>query len=244
MEAKPFIPRLFAHGRLLYRFEGSDACRFSPILAYRMIERLCEVAGECPVLWDPFCGTGLIVGIARLFFPRSFQAILASDVSPLAVECARKNLVLVGNVEAARKRLKELRGLQKMNVKSHRRCGEVADYLESLMPLIEQNERLARPVHAFVASAFGLPAGTEGEVHFMGDLPYGKQSRMAGGGGLSELLEAIHLVYPHATMTFVTTPEAAGDLPSEGGSLALRLRPCRKGRLLIHATPREAPEAT
>jgi len=114
-----FCPEFFAHGRLLYRFPGSDACRFSPTLAYRLVRDLAvSLPKQESVLWDPFCGTGLIVSIACLFFPQAFHTIVASDIAPEAVECCKKNLLLVSNAEAARKRLKHMHGLQKMNVKS------------------------------------------------------------------------------------------------------------------------------
>ena len=56
-----FHPELFAHGRLLYRYAGSDAHRFSPRLAYRLLRDLDTGAPGSPsVLWDPFCGAGTI----------------------------------------------------------------------------------------------------------------------------------------------------------------------------------------
>lgn len=107
-----FRPEFFAHGRLLYRFPGSDACRFSPKLAYRLVRGISVGLPEHPsVLWDPFCGAGLTVSIARLFFPQSFHTIVASDIAPEAVRCCEKNLLLISNAQAARKRLKHMHGL-------------------------------------------------------------------------------------------------------------------------------------
>ena len=238
--AEFFSPQLFAHGRVLYRYPGSDACRFSQKLAYSLIEHIPTSAAERPsVLWDPFCGTGMIVSIACLFFPGKFQTIVGSDIAPEAVECAAKNLSLVSSVESARKRLKFVRGLRGMHAKACRRWGEVAEYLESLMPLIEQTERFAPTLRTFTASAFALPPGIEGDIHFVGDVPYGRTSHMGGGRGVTGLLDCIAEAYPNATMRFVMPRDAGEAVLRETRSVAAKAIPCRNARLIVGGRPKE-----
>ena len=234
-----FCPAFFAHGRLLYRFPGSDACRFSPKLAYRLVRDLSiGLPKQTSVLWDPFCGAGLIVSIACLFFPQAFYKIIASDIVPEAVGCCNKNLLLVSNAQAARKRLKHMHGLQKMNVKSHSRWGEVAAYLDALMPSIQQNERASPAVKTFVASVFQLPSCIEGSIHFVGDLPYGISSHMDGAGRLENLVDSIAASYPTSTMTFIMTHDMAEEVIRETKRAIVETRPCRNGRTIVHVKPR------
>lgn len=234
----PFRPELFAHGRLLYRFPGSDSCRFSPKLAYSLVRHVSVDLPEQPsVLWDPFCGAGLIVSIACLFFPTAFSTIVASDTAPEAVGCCEKNLLLLSNSQAAAKRLKQMRGLQNRNARSHSRWGEVAAHLDELMPTIQQNERLAPPVSTFVASAFQLPPQIRGNVHFVGDLPYGKTSHMDGDCRIESLVDTIAVAYPTSTMTFVMTRDIAQDIVRETKRAIVETRPCKNGRTVIHAKP-------
>jgi len=238
--AEFFSPQLFAHGRVLYRYPGSDACRFSPRLSYSLIEHIpTSPSAERPsVLWDPFCGTGMIVSIACLFFPKKFQTIIASDIAPEAVECAGKNLSLVSSVEAANKRLKYIRGLRGMHAKACRRWGEVAEYLEALMPLIEQTQRRAPTLRAFTASAFALRPGIEGDLHFVGDVPYGRTSHVGGGRQLTALLDRIAEAYPNATMRFVMPRDAGEAVLRETTTVATKAIPCRDGRLIVGGRPK------
>ena len=231
-----FSPEFFAHGRLLYRFTGSDACRFSPKLAYDLVRGIAAGAtAEPPVLWDPFCGSGLIAGLACLFFAEAFRAIVVSDIADEAVRCAGRNLEMVSNVRAAKKRLGQMRGLQKRNAKSLRRWGDVAQCLEGLLPLIEANQKLARPIHAFAASAFDLPTGIDGEVHFVGDLPYGRSSAVRGGYGVDVLVDRLTTVYPDAKMTLVMTRDDAQRVLSGARGATVETSPCANGRVVLRA---------
>lgn len=191
------------------------------------------------MLWDPFCGTGMIVSIACLFFPGKFQTIIASDIAPEAVECAAKNLSLVSSVEAAKKRIKFVRGLRGMHSKARRRWGEVADYLESLLPLIERSERLAPTLHTFIASAFALPPGIEGDIHFVGDVPYGRTSHMGGGRQVTSLLDCIAEAYPDATMRFVMPRDAGEAVLRETNAVTTKAISCRNGRLIVGGRPKD-----
>jgi hypothetical protein len=227
----PWRPELFAHGRLLYRFPGSDAHRFSPKLAYALVETIAARPDPQAVLWDPFCGAGLILSLARLFFADAFKTIIASDINNTAVECCAQNLGLVSDGYWAQKRLRHLRGLQKMNAKSHRRWGDVATYLEELLPTIRHQKPTPPQLRTFRASAFDLPDTIEGNLHFVGDLPYGKSSHLHG-GSIGDLFTALDTAYPAASMSFVMTREAAAELADTRWGAAVVFSPCRNGRSL------------
>jgi hypothetical protein len=232
-----FSPRLFAHGRVLYRFAGSDACRFSPKLAFGLVKGIAVSATDRPpVLWDPFSGSGLIPSIACLFFSRAFRAVVASDVAADAVECSSRNLRLVTDVRAAAQRLRQMRGLQKRNAKSLPRWGETAEYLESLMPLIEANQRLHPAVYTFRASAFELPSGVNGDVHFVGDLPYGKCSSMEDDHGVDALPDALTAAYPGSSMTLIMAPDDARRILARGSRTPVEVAPCRTGRVVLRTS--------
>jgi 23S rRNA G2445 N2-methylase RlmL len=232
-----FDPELFAHGRLLYRYPGSDASRFSPRLAYRLLGDIAPAANNC-VLWDPFCGSGLIVTIARAFFADRFHTIIASDIEPEAVDCCRRNLRIVSDPRAAARRLTQAQGLQRRNAKSLQRWGGVAAYLEALMPRIENEAGAPPSLQAFVASAFDLPRQAEGTVHFIGDLPYGRSSRLRGHGDIPALLDAIATTYPGASMSFVMTEDAARDVLRNSKHIKAEQRSCRNRRAIVSATAR------
>src|SRR3954463_5096210 len=87
-----FDHHLFAHGRLFYRYRGSEACRFSPSAAYRLLAHLARQADGPGTLWDPFCGTGFIVSVGACFFAHAFPTIVASDANLESVDCAARNL--------------------------------------------------------------------------------------------------------------------------------------------------------
>ena len=190
------------------------------------------------VLWDPFSGSGLIASVACLFFGKEFRAIVVSDIIDEAVKCSRKNLLLVSDVRAAQRRLQQMRGLQKRNVKSFRRWGEVAQYLESLMPLIQANQQLRPRVHAFTASAFELPLDLGEDVHFVGDLPYGRSSSMCGSRRVDSLLDSLAAAYPNSRMTFVMTSDSAQHVLARTSGAAVEIAPCGKGRWVVRASPK------
>jgi hypothetical protein len=134
-----------------------------------------------------------------------------------------------------------MRGLQKINAKSYRRWGEVAEYLDALLPVIQQNEQLAPAVNTFVASAFRLPPCVEGHVHFVGDVPYGRSSHMLGESGVGSLVDSIAASHPTATMTFITTRDMAEDIISETTRATIETKPCGNGRAVVYATPTPSP---
>jgi hypothetical protein len=229
VDSSLLVANLFCHGRLLYRFPGSDACRFSPRAAWNILDNVDLEEGVENILWDPFCGSGVIPSVGVFFFSSKFQRIVASDINQEAVDCICKNFELLTNTEVAEKRLKQMRGLMKRNVKSKKRWAEVADFLESLLPVIG-GEKFSN-TETFCSSAFEIPSHYEGKVHFVSDLPYGKASHLLGGAGFKELLEYLQEKYPNSSSTFVLPLEEIPEklnyseiIPYHGGRVIIKFR--------------------
>ena len=229
-----FDPEFFAHGRLLWRFDGSDAVRFSPRLAWGMLSDAAKCSGGAGWLWDPFAGAGLVPALARLFFPSEFAGIAASDASLEAVETAAKNLALVSDTVAAEKRLAQVTGLRGQNPKSDRRWGNVAAYLSSLMPRIEAVSNKALPTrvdcalaHEHVALLIAPESTADAnDLFIVGDAPYGKGSQLIGpplGAVLQGWIDEPRIAY----VDVVCTQDQARSLPQEPRAC---LRSARAGR--------------
>lgn len=216
VDSSLLVADIFCHGRLLYRFPGSDACRFSPRAAWNILENVDVEEGVENILWDPFCGSGIIPSVAVFFFSTKFQKVVASDINQEAIDCTRKNLELLTNTAVAEKRLKQMRGLMKRNVKSQKRWAEVSEFLESLLPVI--GSETFSNTEAFCSSAFEIPPKFEGKIHFVSDLPYGKSSNLLGGKGIQELLYFLQTKFPNSTSTFVL-PEAS--IPEEKDNIEI-----------------------
>jgi len=225
-------PGIFAHGRLLRRFRGSDASRFSSRSALNILRHMDTGAESGPhILWDPFCGTGLIPCVALFACARKFDAVIASDINPEAVHCAEANMRLFYDVRAFDERLREVRVRQNANRKERRRWGEVAKYMEEIRPVVESRRGRLPLVHAFACSALALPWGVRGRVHFVADLPYGNMCILQG-GVLQEVIAAILRVYPEAGIAFVLPREAMEDLHVDGVR-GLRWRGLKNGRVIL-----------
>lgn len=187
MSTPAFDAALFAHGRLLWRHAGSEAARFSPRLALAMVEQAACIVPRGTMLWDPFCGTGLVPAVAIVYARPPFDAVLASDLDPTCAATAARNLALVSEPETARIRLRELRGRMGRNTKSLRRWGEVARYLEALLPTIAAIEASGHQARACCAPADpGLLDGRPASV--LGDAPYGRATQLE--GDLAEIVRA------------------------------------------------------
>merc|ERR1712194_463356 len=205
-------PWLFRHGRLLYRYPGSDACRFSSKKAWYLLRHIKVEKGINNILLDPFCGTGVIPSMAAFFFSSKFQSVVASDINPDAVDCSRRNFHVLTDPDAAEKRLGQMRGMMRHSPKWHRTWGELAVYLEGLIPTIRRGNFVR--AEAFQGSAFDLSTSRTDKIHFVGDLPYNNTSSLLGGNDLRDILESFRKRFPDCTFTFVMPTQ---DLP---GSLA------------------------
>lgn len=224
MNRPRFDPELFSHGRLLYRFEGSDACRFSPKLGMALLGHLAQ---EYPgaALWDPFCGSGLIPCLARVFWADYFREIIASDISPLAVDCAAMNLGFWDDEKALDRRRRELRGMQGLNPRSGPRWSQVEAYFEEVLADLG---RLA-PFRVLLASAMSLPKMVDGPLVFVSDLPYNRVSSLVGD---VNPLEALFRRYPQAAGVFVSSAETHyEDVPLQ--NFSIQVRPVRGNRKRI-----------
>lgn len=237
VNAPQLDPDLFSHGRLLRRFPGSDASRFSARTALQLLQHI-EVGTGPQVLWDPFCGSGMIPCVALLAMgldrgvPR-FAAVFASDINPAAARCARGNMHLFEAHDAFERRLDEVRGAGYGNPKRARRWGRVVRYMESLLPFLPA---APPPCHALAASVFSLPTLgmtlPDAQVHFVGDAPYGAMSSLHG-GSLSAALDCLQRAFPGASITLVSRSEVLPEVERLPG---LRWRALKGGRVILRVT--------
>ena len=223
-------PDIFSHGRLLRRFPGSDACRFSARVALNLLERVDDhPRGSRPrILWDPFCGAGMIPCVALAAFPGKFDVVVASDINGEAVACALENLNIVCDSAAFAARRAQIHKSRGMNQGMDRRGAIIESYMAELEPILMTNPA-AVTIGALRGDAFRLPA-VSGDVHFVADLPHGNQSQLLG-GPLSELLPSLRSAFPDATATFVTTRDAVEQLCHS--TPGVQLRDLAHGRVVV-----------
>ena len=234
--APPLDPDLFSHGRLLRRFPGSDASRFSARTALHLLQHI-EVGAGPQVLWDPFCGSGMIPCVTLLAMALDwgvpkFSAVIASDVDATAARCARDNMRLFCQGDAFDRRLAEVRAEGYGNPGRVRSWERVARYMETLRPFLPLER--APACHAFAASVFALPPMysqlEESQVHIVGDAPYGSMSSLHG-GGLPAALAALRRDFPGAGITLVARRDV---LPAVEHLPGLRWRGLKGKRAILH----------
>lgn len=244
-----FEPTYFAHGRVLYRYPGSDSARFSPRLAWRLIRTIHDRYPSGGVLWDPFCGSGLIPALAALFFPGLFRTIVASDSNPTAVACAARNLAIATSVDAMRQRRDALARRRRQNVKSDHRWGAVVDYIDAVLPLMVSPAVAPLTIHTFSASAFALqrapiPIATQDTIHFVTDLPYGRQSRLVN-GCLDDLASMVLGMGDRVSLTVVLPSADVSRFIVGCAAGRIWQTPCRGQRTIVFAeSPMLASSAT
>lgn len=234
-----FNPTLFSHGRLLWRSPGSDGARFSPRLAWRLLDEVTRER-ESTALWDPFCGTGLIPSLATLFFGASFSGVYASDVSDAAASVATKNLRLVSDQDVAAQRKREVHGRRGQNPKSDLRWGEVERYLDVLEPHIALAASRALPLHCWTGPAHRLP-DIGSELCIVADSPYGTQSRLA--GAALEDVVASWLADERVARVALVMAEPLAVVHARPG-MRVTQEPVRGGRTVLHASHASAFRAT
>jgi hypothetical protein len=234
MPSPDFDPTLFAHGRLLWRHAGSDGARFSPALAWALVERAVR-ANPGATLWDPFCGIGLIPCLARLFFWDRLGGVLASDLSEAAVATTQRNLAVVSSMEGAQDRLRTVRGRRGQNPKSERRWGEVEACLQALLPRIASAAAADVPTRARVAAAH-VPAPGSGPLIIVADAPYGTTTTLAG-PPLVEVLGAWLDDERIVRIDLVVPADIGAQVADALPALELHAVRGRRARLTLEATP-------
>ena len=229
--AQLFNYHLFAHGRLFYRYFGSEACRFSPQAAYRLLSHLAAENARPTTLWDPFCGTGFILSVAGYFFPQSFPVLLGSDVQHEAVQCTARNLALFTDRAAFTARRREL----EMNMRpspGHRlRWRGVTDYFDRLGAQLDFSTPSYR-FATFVADA-ATARRPEQDLTIFADLPYGRSSTLVGAADYLSCLQPLLKAHPQSRALFIAPASesvAFCELGLQTGR-TLRLRGFKGGRL-------------
>ncbi len=224
-----FDPALFCHGRLFWRHDGSDSARFPPALAWRLVSRAAAGSDGRSVLWDPFCGTALIPCLGRLFFADDFAGIVASDIDPEAVACARRNLAMMQDRAAFGERRRAVEGFRGRNKKSEARWGAVSQYMDRIESLVDAAAHKSCPVTTWSVSA-GDQFPEADRVALITDLPYGNASALVG-DGLVDIIESVRANPGDLSMDLIATEQQEQELVKRFDDLLTR--PIRGGRVQI-----------
>jgi len=226
-----FNYHLFAHGRLFYRYYGSEACRFSPQAAFRLLSHLAADNARPTTLWDPFCGTGFILSVAGCFFPQAFPVLLGSDVQPEAVRCAARNLALFTDAAAFSARRRELEMCMRPSPKHRLRWGEVAAYFDRLGAAVDFSTPSYR-FATFIADA-ATARRPEQDLTIFADLPYGRSSTLVGAVDYLACLAPLLKAHPQLRGLFIAPASASAGFQELGlqSGRSLRLRGFKGGRL-------------
>lgn len=91
-------PRISPNPRMLYRIDAVDAASHPPLAA--CLARA-SLGAECPVVWDPFCGSGLEL-VERCLLG-GVRRVIGTDIDPAAARMAETNFRAAGlsGVEAS-----------------------------------------------------------------------------------------------------------------------------------------------
>lgn len=175
---------------------------FPARLALELFARAQALAGKEHVgLWDPMCGAGGIVTTIALLRPQALTRVLATDVSPSALELAARNLPLTSATGlTARRGELAARGVSPARLAS----------IDRLLAVPGRSDDLPVAVaRADVTDAAGLASlDLDGIDVAIADLPYGQQTGWAApsDSAAASALESLERVlHPGAVIVFITT---------------------------------------
>ncbi len=231
-----FDYQCFSHGRIFRRYHGSEACRFSPDGAFILLARLCRDLTGPFTLWDPFCGTGLIPGIAAGFFAHRVPSLVVSDILPEAAPCALGNLLMFRDDAAMQRRMHEIEVLGRPSLKHRERWSAVGEVLAR--PAISPRARPASII-ARVVAAQDAPRVRDERLLLIGDLPYGRASPLHGATEYGACLEPLLRAHPQARAAWIA-PIAQAEVfrrLADGLGRACALKRFRGGRVQAHLAP-------
>jgi hypothetical protein len=200
----------FAGGRVLRGGPGSSA--FPVRLATELFQRCASclaLRGALPpyTLYDPCCGEGYLLTVLGFMHGAYLHRIVASDIDPLTVERARRNLALLTPTGLDR-RLEEIRTLRDAYGKpAHEGALESGARLRSR--LFRAHEEIRTECFRFdIAGEDRLPDDVRDIDMIISDLPYGRSSTWKGEANPTtaarQLLETVAArLAPHAVVALV-----------------------------------------
>lgn len=216
--------RDLSSGSVLYSVPGYPA--YPVRLASELFQRAVERLPDRPVgLWDPCCGSGVMITTIGLLHRDRLRFVLATDVEPAATSLASRNVALLTD-RGLTARAEELRlRRQAFGKASHAEAAEAAGRLARRLGVAGGD----LPGNAAVADVFDpvtlravLPAYPPDLV--LTDVPYGEQTNWVGSPtGVEPLqgaMQALAAVLPdHAVIALTVlgrkVPTAPGLRPLE-----------------------------
>lgn len=171
----------FASGRVLYSAPSTTG--FPVRLASEIMQRAFAILAQQGVdgplrIYDPCCGGAFLLTTIGFLFPRQVGHLIATDLDPLVLEIAEKNLSLL-SPEGLERRRRELESYAAAFGKDSHRAA-----LESLERL---RDRLGRRSIAFSCGQRDItdlsPFPVQDVDIIITDLPYGQLASWGGEGG-------------------------------------------------------------
>lgn len=156
-------------GKTLYQAPGNGTPRFSARAAYLMLYELCAAVPGRLLLYDPFCGNGVLLVTAFLLYAERLSGVYGADLDPAAVETARRNLAWLRDAEALEERLEAVRAFktadESLKDLFQQRCRRMFDKGKSIGLDTAVARRDAHEIGAYLA-------GLDGPVCLATDPPY------------------------------------------------------------------------
>ena len=158
-------------GKTLYQALSTRTPRFPSRLAYVMLNALFADQTPPVTLYDPFCGNGVILCTAYLLFAERIKKLIGSDINPIVLDTARRNLQWLRDRDAFEERLRAIQGYKtqddELKAFYQQRCRLMFDHARQTHLDVELFEHDATQVSRILAAI-------DREVAVVTDPPYAR----------------------------------------------------------------------
>ena len=200
----PITYKFIEVGKTLYQTPSAGTPRFPPRAAYFMLRELFRQEEGPTTLYDPFCGNGVLLLTAFLLFPERLQRLLGSDIHPLVVDTAQKNIRWLCDPKALQERLQAIAAYQTQNDQLKSRYQEKC----RLMFARGQEVNLGTEIFQQDAKQVGaVLAAIDGSVTVITDPPYSPSASQTADFGPTS-------AYPEPLEPFLKQLAAAANVTS------------------------------
>ncbi|MCZ6678303.1 MAG: hypothetical protein O7E52_13750 [Candidatus Poribacteria bacterium] len=168
-------------GKTLYQALSTRTPRFPSRVGYVMLKTLFEDRQDAITLYDPFCGNGVILCTAYLLFSERIKTLMGSDIEPVVLETAQRNLQWMRDPNAFKERLRAIQTYKTQNddlkVQYQERCRLMFNHAQQIHLDVELFQHDATQIHKALAAI-------DGEVAVVTDPPYAHNDHWQSQDGL------------------------------------------------------------
>ena len=169
----PVTHKYIEVGKTLYQAPG-ETPRFAAKAAFVMLRELFRDAASPVTVYDPFCGNGVILLTALLFFHTRHKALLGSDLHPSAVRASRMNLRWLRYRQGLNTRIRAIHAYRTEDQQVK------AIYAERCRLMFDEAKRIGTEADVFRQDARTVGhvlASVSGRIAIVADPPYAGMSR-------------------------------------------------------------------